>query len=225
MKEKSLLLGVLFLACSILSACSENSGKSETPPGQTIKKEETTAQNLSIERQPLPEGIQWLSNNSDPVYASPDAKVGGVFHSALLSFPMTFRVVGPDSNSSFRGAILNNQLSLINIHPNTERILPELATHWAYDEDKKTMYFKLDKDARWSDGVPVTAKDYAYTLEFMRSEHIVAPWYNDYYTKEIEAVIIYDDHTIAVKSTKAVPDLHLKLGISPTPSHFFWYPG
>ncbi len=221
MKEKSLLLGVLFLACSILSACSENSGKSETPPGQTIKKEETTAQNLSIERQPLPEGIQWLSNNSDPVYASPDAKVGGVFHSALLSFPMTFRVVGPDSNSSFRGAILNNQLSLINIHPNTERILPELATHWAYDEDKKTMYFKLDKDARWSDGVPVTAKDYAYTLEFMRSEHIVAPWYNDYYTKEIEAVIIYDDHTIAVKSTKAVPDLHLKLGISPTPSHFF----
>ncbi|MBU1341685.1 MAG: ABC transporter substrate-binding protein, partial [Proteobacteria bacterium] len=46
-------------------------------------------------------------------------------------------------------------------------------------------------------------------------------WYNDYYTKEIEAVIVYDEHTIGVKSTKAVPDLYLKLGISPTPEHYF----
>ncbi len=48
------------------------------------------------------------------------------------------------------------------------------------------MYFKLDRDARWSDGNPVTGWDYAYTLTFMRSEHIIAPWYNDYYTREIE---------------------------------------
>jgi microcin C transport system substrate-binding protein len=55
----------------------------------------------------------------------------------------------------------------------------------------------------------------------MRSEHIIAPWYNDYYTREIEKVMVYDNYTIGVKSTKAVPDLHLKLGISPTPKHFF----
>ena len=134
---------------------------------------------------------------------------------------MTFRVVGPDSNGSFRSAILDNQLSLINIHSNTDQIIPELATHWAFGKDKKTMYFKLDKDARWSDGRSVTAWDYVYTLEFMRSDHIIAPWYNDYYTKEIEAVIVYDDYTLGVKSTKAVPDLHMKLGISPTPAHYF----
>jgi microcin C transport system substrate-binding protein len=134
---------------------------------------------------------------------------------------MTFRVVGPDSNGSFRSAILDNQLSLINIHPNTKNIIPELATHWAFDPDKKTMYFKLDPDARWSDGRPVTGWDFAYTLTFMRSEHIIAPWYNDYYSREIEKVMVYDDYTIGVKSTKAVPDLHLKLGISPVPAHFF----
>ncbi len=33
--------------------------------------------------------------------------------------------------------------------------------------------------------------------------------------------MVYDDYTIGVKSTKAVPDLHLKLGISPIPEHFF----
>ena len=83
------------------------------------------------------------------------------------------------------------------------------------------MYFKLNPEARWSDGVPVTAGDFAFTLEFMRSKHIIAPWYNDYYTQEIDRVIVYDDHTLAVVSTKAVPDLHLKLGIQPTPRHFY----
>ncbi|MCG8567328.1 MAG: extracellular solute-binding protein [Desulfobacterales bacterium] len=169
----------------------------------------------------LPPNLKWLTNNGDPVFASDKAEKGGMLRSPLLSFPMTFRVVGPDSNGSFRSAILDNQLSLINIHPDTREIIPELATHWAFDEDKKTMYFKLDPRARWSDGTPVTAKDYAYTLEFMRSEHIIAPWYNDYYSREIETVIVYDSHTIGVRSSKAVPDLYMKIGISPIPRHFF----
>ncbi|OQX24162.1 MAG: ABC transporter substrate-binding protein [Desulfobacteraceae bacterium IS3] len=169
----------------------------------------------------LPKDIEWLTNDSDPVFGSDEAKKGGTFHTSILSFPMTFRVVGPDSNSSFRSAILDNQLSLIGIHPNTENIIPELATHWAFDKDKKTMYFKLNKDARWSDGKPVVADDFVYTLEFMRSKHIIEPWYNDYYTKEIEKVIVYDDYTLAVVSTKPVPDLHLKLGLGPTPRHFY----
>ncbi|MCP4157302.1 MAG: ABC transporter substrate-binding protein, partial [bacterium] len=42
-----------------------------------------------------------------------------------------------------------------------------------------------------------------------------------YYTREIEAVIAFDDYTIGVKSTKAVPDLYLKLGIGPIPEHYF----
>jgi len=169
----------------------------------------------------LPKDIEWLTNDTDLIYAAPEAKTGGTFNTSILSFPPTFRVVGPDSNSSFRSDVLDNQLSLIGIHPNTENITPELATHWAFDKDKKTMYFKLNPKAIWSDGKPVTADDFVYTLEFMRSEHIVAPWYNDYYTKEIDKVIVYDDHTLAVVSSKPVPDLHLILGIQPTPRHFY----
>ena len=83
------------------------------------------------------------------------------------------------------------------------------------------MYFKLNPAARWSDGVPVTADDFAYTLDFMRSKYIVAPWYNDYYTNEIEKVVIYDDQTLAVVGTRPQPDLHLKLSLGPIPRHFF----
>ncbi|GBC62639.1 ABC transporter substrate-binding protein [Desulfonema ishimotonii] len=169
----------------------------------------------------LPEDIKWLTIDTDPVFASPEAQKGGTLNLALLSFPLTFRTVGPDANSSFRNAILGNQLGLIGIHPNTLNIIPELATHWAFGKDQKTMYFRLNPAARWSDGHPVTADDFAFTLEFMRAKHIIAPWYNDHYTKEIDKVIVYDDHTLAVVSTKAVPDLHLRLGLTPTPRHFY----
>ena len=210
----------LALACFVgLSTCS---GEDETAPVQKQKQANLAPSSAPpVPRETLPEDIEWITNQDDPVFASPDAKRGGILHDAMLSFPLTFRVVGPDSNSSLRGVILGNQLSLIAIHPNTRNIIPEIATHWAYGKDRRTMYFKLNPKARWSDGVPVTADDFAYTLTFMRSKYIVAPWYNDYYTKEIERVVVYDDHTLAVVSTKAQPDLHLKIAIAPTPRHFY----
>ena len=220
MKAKTMRLALILLFCFYLTGCGDNDTQKNSQKEQPGSKKIVTPEGKK-EYAILPGNIKWMTNESDPVFSSEKAVKGGILHSAVTSFPMTFRVVGPDSNGSFRSAILDNQLSLINIHPNTDHIIPELATHWAFGDDKKTMYFKLSKEARWSDGKPVTAWDYAYTLEFMRSEYIIAPWYNDYYTKEIEAVMVYDDYTIGVKSTKAVPDLYLKLGISPTPKHYF----
>ena len=213
------LLVVMVLPTSFLVSYLDRSPQIKEFSSVTL--DEAEIFKAEISDKPLPEDLEWLTNTSDPTYASPEATKGGTLKIAIASFPLTFRTVGPDSNTSFRSAILGNQLSLIGLHPNTNHIIPELATHWAYGKDKKTMYFKLNRKARWSDGVPVTAHDFAYTLSFMRSNHIVAPWYNNYFTKEIDHVIVFDDHTLAVVGTKAEPDLHLKLGLSPIPRHFF----
>ena len=213
------LLVVMVLPTSFLVSYLDRSPQIKEFSSVTL--DEVEIFKAEISDKPLPEDLEWLTNTSDPTYASSEATKGGILKIAIASFPLTFRTVGPDSNTSFRSAILGNQLSLIGLHPNTNHIIPELATHWAYGKDKKTMYFKLNRNARWSDGVPVTAHDFAYTLSFMRSNHIVAPWYNNYFTKEIDHVIVFDDHTLAVVGTKAEPDLHLKLGLSPIPRHFF----
>jgi microcin C transport system substrate-binding protein len=217
----ALLLCLMMGALHLLYGCSQEPSTVDRGVPDKGEQQTTVSSIMKVPREPLPDNIQWMTNDSDPVFASPAAQPGGTLHMALESFPLTFRVVGPDSNTAFRSYILGNQLSLTGIHPNTLAIIPELATHWAYGSDKKTMYFKLNPKARWSDGVPVTADDFAYTLDFMRSPYIVAPWYNDYYSREIERVIVYDDHTLAVVSSKAQPDLHLKISISPTPRHFF----
>jgi microcin C transport system substrate-binding protein len=170
----------------------------------------------------LPKNLIWQSNNSAPLWASEKAEKGGTFTDFILAFPPTLRVVGPDSNSSFRGFINANQLSLTTFHPNTMEVLPELATEWAYGKDNKTVYYRLDKDAHWSDGKPVTADDYVFTMTFMRSKFINAPWYNNYYTEQIVDIKKYDDYTISVTGAVARPkeELHYYYGVQPTPKHF-----
>ena len=171
----------------------------------------------------LPSDITWESNDRAKSWASNKAKKGGVFRDFMLAFPPTLRTVGPDSNSSFRSYINANQLGLTDFHPNTMEIIPQIATHWAYGTDGKTVYYKLDPKAQWSDGTPVTADDFLFTLEFMRSKHINAPWYNNHYSEEILDVSKYSDHIISITGKVAKPkdELHYYYGLTPTPQHFY----
>ena len=182
-KEKSFLLALALLAVMLLlvvfMVAYQGKSSGEVGSTQASLSEDEVIFKADISKTPLPPDLEWLTNDSDPVFSAPETEKGGTLRLGVRSFPLTFRVVGPDSSTEFRSAILGNQLSLIGLHPNTMNIIPELATHWAYGKDKKTMYFRLNKAARWSDGVSVTAHDFAYPIEFMRSKHIVAPWYNN----------------------------------------------
>ena len=173
----------------------------------------------------LPDNLQWLTNNEDPVYASPDAIKGGTLNDWLASFPLTLRTVGPDSNGSFRGNLLGNQMQLVQVHPNTRKLIPGLATHWAYGDDNKTMYFKLNPKARWSDGVPVTAHDFVFTFEFMRSKEIVDPWHANFFKDELDKATVYDDLTFSVTTIKERPrdELHdhTSEDMRPIARHFY----
>ena len=90
------------------------------------------------------------------------------------------RLYGPDSNTddfvNYKRAgfySLRSDSALLDLHPNTLNFLPSLATHWAFGADGKTVYYKLDPERRWSDGVPVTADDYLFNRELQISEHTV----------------------------------------------------
>lgn len=170
----------------------------------------------------LPEGLEWLTNDHSPEWSSPAAEKGGLIRLNISSFPPTLRTVGPDSNNSFRDFLLNNQLPLVSMHPNSGEIIPLLASHWAYDNDGRTVYYKIKANARWSDGKAVTADDFIFALEFNRSKHIVAPWYNKHYSEEITNIIKYDPLTIAIVGARAKPkkDLHYYYSITPRAKHF-----
>ena len=174
----------------------------------------------------LPTNLEWKTNDLAPTFASPEAVFGGTYRTYSLSFPQTFRSVGPDSNGAFRSWIVEANLPPLIQHPNTGEWLPGLATSWAFGDDNKTMYFKLNPKATWSDGKPVTADDYQFMLTLMRSKDIVAPWYNDFFTNEIADVISYDAHTIGVVSAKERnrDELIQYTNLMPRPAHFYGKP-
>ncbi|MFM5702927.1 extracellular solute-binding protein [Aeromonas caviae] len=169
----------------------------------------------------LPADLKWESNDTDPVYADPEAKRGGTFRDFMSSFPLTLRKYGPDSNGGFAAYVRETNLPLLSTHPVTRNPIPMLANQWAFGADNKTLYFRINPKARWSDGQPVTADDWVFTLKMMRSKEINDPWYNNYYSTQISEVTKFDAHTLAITSgtEKSREDLLEALPFTPEPSH------
>ncbi len=213
----------IYLICIclfILAACTseENNNSSQNTNTETSVVIDLPEYPMS----PLPEGLVWETNNEDPIFSSPDAKKGGVFRGSLQSFPLTLRSFGPDANNAFANYVHAFQMGIIDIHPNTDNPVPVLATHWAFGDDGKTVYYKLDPDATWSDGKPVTADDFMFTVEFMRSEYIVDPFANNYFNNEITDIRKYADDILSVTYVSERPktDLLYYTNVVPVARHF-----
>lgn len=171
----------------------------------------------------LPKDLVWKDGSEQKEFADPRAVRGGVLRQFMASTPPTLRRVGPNANNGFRGELYdNNDFGLLAGHPNTDETIPALATSWAMSADGMTAYFRLDPNAKFTDGQPITADDFFFTFYFHRSPWAKADWYADHYTREWGGITKYDDHTIAIKAPRKRPyQLELLGGLRPTPRQFF----
>ena len=87
------------------------------------------------------EHVIYLDNSGEPEYIDP----------ALAS----------DTASS--PIVRNLFVGLAENHPLTLEPVPSLATSWDVSADGKIWTFHLRHDAKWSDGTPLTAKDFVYS--------------------------------------------------------------
>ena len=53
---------------------------------------------------------------------------------------------------------------LVEYHPKTMEPIPAIAERWDVNQDNSEFVFYLRKNARWSNGDPITAKDFVYTF-------------------------------------------------------------
>src|ERR1700720_2357286 len=92
-----------------------------------------------------------------------DHAVTQTLYDSINSDPGTFNpVLVTDASSSqaigdlFEGLVKDNPLTLL---PE-----PDLAERWELSDDGKTITFHLRHDVKWSDGVPLTARDVLFTM-------------------------------------------------------------
>lgn len=121
-------------------------------------------------------GQGWETNTDFDLIGDPRALKGGVFRDHLRDFPGTLRMEGPESNSAFnyRVTVLAYE-SLLALHPTTLDYIPSLATHWQISTDKMTFRFRINPNARFSDGMPVTSEDVVATYDFVMDRTLQSP--------------------------------------------------
>ena len=102
---------------------------------------------------------------------------GGFLHDEASRFPATMRLFGKEANylENYWIKILCYE-PLLERHPLTwESTVPRLASHWKISEDKMKFWFRINPDARWSDGRRVTADDVVATWFLRMDETILDP--------------------------------------------------
>lgn len=172
----------------------------------------------------LPAGLPWQNGLDLPEFADPAARKGGTFRYYIQDFPRTLRTIGPDATGGIRPYLLDYvSVYLLHDHPNVAgRMIPGLAREWAVDDAGRTVYYRLDPDARWSDGRPVTTDDIIFTFYLMRSPHLGEPWYNNFYSTRYERLTVYDRHTFALTAPQRRPGLDEQISqFAPYPRHAF----
>jgi peptide/nickel transport system substrate-binding protein len=96
---------------------------------------------------------------------------------------------------------------LVNFSPKDLSPTPGIAESWEVSDDRKTVTFHLDPNAKWSDGQPITAEDVKYSLDVLGSNGALFTSYTDNITK-IETP---DDDTVVIHTKR--PDARIVGGL------------
>jgi microcin C transport system substrate-binding protein len=226
---KTVKLVSLAILSVLLVSCGGESDQSSSLPAADITEEKNAFYAANPDRfrfktpGDLPADLVWEDGMDLPEIGSPQAVKGGTQYSVITDFPPTLRPYGPDANSAFRAWVYDDiGMMLAHRHPNEFDYFPGILESWAISESDNTVYMKINPQARWSDGEPITADDMLFTMFFGMSEYINDPWQNNYWESEFVHVTKYDELTFAYGVPRVRLDtLGVVMEIFPAPEHFF----
>ena len=109
----------------------------------------------------------------DPI-ANPDAKVGGTYVTWGGPSPKSLNM-WLDYTSFAKGVMDLMYESLVTLHSTKDEPVGVLAESWEISEDGKTFTFHIDPRARWSDGKPVTVRDFQFFYDVIMNPKNMTP--------------------------------------------------
>jgi hypothetical protein len=134
------------------------------------------------------QGLTWEDGSDLPSYADPARQKRGHADHSRNRFPRNVQVVWAGLERPFP---LTSRLRLPGdregLSRETRADRSGARQLVGVDSATKTVYFRLDPDARWSDGVPFTTDDIVFSWYLFRSPLLDDPWMNDYFIKTFTA--------------------------------------
>ena len=170
----------------------------------------------------LPTDLVWQDGMNEPEIGDPAAQKGGTFTGFIASFPPTVRTLGENANNAFRGYHYDDiEMGLTSLHPETGNVIPGMARQWAESPDKRTVYFRLDPDATYSDGVPIESDDWFNTFYIQLSEYPQNPFGNEWYSSQYTNITRYDERTFSITLAEPKALAPYWANLTPMPRHFY----
>jgi len=171
----------------------------------------------------LPQDLQWQQGLDQPLIGDERATKGGTVNLlAYDSFPATLCAFGPNANTMFRAKLYDEiEMGAVTLHPVTKRTIPQLAEAWAVGADGRSVFFKLNPQARYSDGVKVRAIDFAQAMYLRMSEYSKDAFYRDYFAQNFLGITVYDDLHWSITLPRPRLFMEYFCSFAPAPGHFF----
>jgi microcin C transport system substrate-binding protein len=171
----------------------------------------------------IPADLVWEDGMEHEEIGDPRSKKGGTFNTNILTFPPTIRPFGDNSNNGFRGSLYDEiDMPLVGLHPKSMEMIPGIAKQWAVSKDGRTVYFRLNEKATYSDGVGVKARDYLYGSYLRISDDIVNPYAKQFWRESLAGFVAYDDHTLSISIPEPQVYAPAMVGsLTPSAPHFY----
>ncbi len=150
-------------------------------------------------------------------YVNPDAPQGG--HVTLSAFG-TFETLNPFLLKTLSAAGLQTlvfETLMVQSRDEPFTMYGLLAEDIELAEDRESVTFRLNPDARFSNGDPVLARDVKASFELLTGEN-AHPQYRLYW-QDVESATVIDERTIRFDFARANPELHLITAELPVFSH------
>ena len=144
-------------------------------------------------------GDGWDTNTEFDLIGDPRAIKGGSISHDTTDFPGTLRVYGPDTttfNTFVHDLVFDH---LLGMHPTTQEFIPALATHWQVSDDLSLYRFRLNPNARFSDGTPVTAEDVVASWDLVMDPNTQEPNYRSIFER-YERPVAESKYIVSVRS-------------------------
>ncbi len=175
-------------------------------------------QESDISQAKVETGLTTVSD--EPDVSAPRNKYGGEYRDVSTSDAVSFHLYQTSDTGSSAYQALVYSGSLITLDENTLEYEPYAAESYSISEDGLTFTFKLRKDLKWSDGAPLTARDYEWTYQ-----QVMKPENGFPYLDQFNFVTSYkalDDYTLELKIDKMYcPALGQIDFITPLPKHIW----
>jgi microcin C transport system substrate-binding protein len=213
---------LFLLAAFLLSACGGGTNREQQPQTSNTSPAGASRGTVSMDKNSYPvfpnvdagadpavpaeqggkgfKGDGWQTNTDFDLIGDPHATKGGTIREYILDFPSNLRLFGPESNSALNYMIQSMVYEgMLSVHPTTLEFFPALATHWQVSPDKMTYRYRINPNARWSDGQPVVADDVVATWTFMMDKGLEDPMTALVYGK-FEKPVAESKYIVRVKS-------------------------